>query len=156
MANTCHQKYCCTFFKPAQQTNAGKRGHQLLNGHYLGPTNVDTMDNATERKLKSTTYTDEKKRWNSKRYVQVHSEKHPILEGLVEHGCAGIDNRSKVQHLMTGIKTNTLDSVKTHIMASPVLRNDFTDTVRLYIDFIKQHQIEHPTLNISAVAYSGS
>ena len=51
------------------------------------------------------------------------------------HGYAGIDNRSKVRHLVAGIKTTTLDSVKTRIMSDAVLRQDFDACVNLYKDF---------------------
>jgi hypothetical protein len=85
--------------------------------------------------------------------VQVLSEHHSIFEGMVGHKYSGIYNQSKVKHLINGISTDTVDSVKTQIVASPALMNDSTDTVILYTDFIKQHQIEYIMLNISAVEY---
>ena len=39
---------------------------------------------------------------------------------------------------MAGIKTKVLDPVKTQIMASAALRNDFDACVNLYKDFIEQ------------------
>ena len=39
---------------------------------------------------------------------------------------------------MAGIKTKVLDPVKTHIMASATLRNDFDACINLYKDFIEQ------------------
>ena len=39
---------------------------------------------------------------------------------------------------MAGIKTKVLDSVKTQIMASATLRNDYDSCINLYKDFIEQ------------------
>ena len=39
---------------------------------------------------------------------------------------------------MAGIKTKVLDPVKTQIMASATLRNDFDACVNIYKDFIEQ------------------
>jgi hypothetical protein len=69
--------------------------------------------------------------------LQVTSQ-HAILEELKEHGYAGIDERSKVQHLLAGIKTGSLDSVKTRIMSDASLRSNFDSCVNLFQDFLKQ------------------
>ena len=65
-------------------------------------------------------------------------DQHTILENLTQHGYAGIDPPTKVRHLVDGIKTDKLDSVKTAIMASAALRIDFDSCVNLFKDFIKQ------------------
>ena len=74
----------------------------------------------------------ETRRWNFERYVTVHQEQHTILDGLVQHGHAGIDECSKTRYMMNGIKTNVLDSVKTQILADTGLRNDFSRCIVLY------------------------
>ena len=58
---------------------------------------------------------------------------------------------------MDGIKTKELDSVKTHILASALLRNDFDSCVNLYKDFISQMKStsNQPELNISSVGKEG-
>jgi hypothetical protein len=71
-----------------------------LRGHYLGVNNVDNMSTMAEMKLTTTLYHGEKCRWNFERYVKVHTDQQAILQGLVEHGHAGIDERSKVRHLV--------------------------------------------------------
>jgi hypothetical protein len=50
----------------------------------------------------------------------------------------GIDQRSKVRHLIRGIKTKTLDTVKSQILSSATLWNDFDACVNLYQDYIAQ------------------
>ena len=70
------------------------------------------MCTLTEAKLASMTYDREKCCWNFEKYVKIHIDQHMILTGLVEHGYSSIDKRSKVHHLMNGIKTRDLDPVK--------------------------------------------
>ena len=84
-----------------------------------------------EAKLKDTSYSGEKRRWNFEKYIKTHVDQHAILTGLVKHGYSGIDDRSKVRHLMAGIKTKVLDPVKTQIIASAPLRNNFDACVNL-------------------------
>ena len=65
-------------------------------------------------------------------------DQHTILEGLMENGYAGINNPSKVRHLLDGIKTTSLDTVKTRIMSKATLQSDFDGCVNLFKDFIDQ------------------
>ena len=65
----------------------------------------------------------------------MHQDQHTILQGSVEHGYAGIDKRSKVHHLLDGIKMNELDMVKGQIWASPRLQTHFNECVTLFQDF---------------------
>ena len=51
----------------------------------------------------------------------MHMEQNNILELLVEHGYTGIDAHSKVQFLNDGIKSTSLDVVKTRIMSYNIL-----------------------------------
>jgi hypothetical protein len=70
----------------------------------------------------------------------MHLKAHGILESLVEHGYVGIDERSKVRHLMDSIKTKTLDAAKAQIMSNPDLRTNFNACVTLFKDFIAQER----------------
>jgi hypothetical protein len=45
------------------------------------------------------------------KYATLHKKQHGILEGLMEHGYKGIDEGTKVCHLMDGTKTYKLDAV---------------------------------------------
>jgi hypothetical protein len=73
---------------------------------------------------------------------------------LKDYGCAGIDDSSKVPHLLKGIKTTELDVCKTQVMASPSIRDDFAATVELYSAFIKKMKAENPQLNVSEVIFA--
>jgi hypothetical protein len=112
------------------------------------------MATSAENKLQSTVYNGEQRRWDFERYVNVHKQQHAILEGLVDHGYAGIDKRSKVRYLLEGIKTDKFDAVKTRIMSDPILRTDFDACVTLYQDYIKQTSKTRTaanTVNISEI-----
>ena len=142
---------CWSYVKPAQRTRNGRMAYQNLHNHYLGANNVNNMATSAETKLKTVTYSGEKKRWDFERYVRTHVDQHSILEGLKGHGHAGIDDGSKVYHLIAGIKTSALDSVKTRIMSDAALRTDFEACVNLYKDFIKQSSaLQNPVIGISA------
>jgi hypothetical protein len=125
-----------------------------LRGHYLGVNNVDNMSTKAEMKFTTTLYHGEKRRWNFERYAKVHTDQHAILQGLVEHGYAGIDGideRSKVQHLVAGIKTNMMDPVKTRIMSVARLCTDFAACVNLFQDYIHQTAIPLQDVQVAAV-----
>jgi hypothetical protein len=76
----------------------------LLFYHFLGPKNVRNMASEAETKLTGTLYNGEKKRFKWETYVRIHTEQHSVLNGLKYHGYAGIDDPSKVCHLLKVIR----------------------------------------------------
>ena len=80
------------------------------------------MTATAEHKLINVTYRGEVTRWDFEWYATLHKEQHTILEGLKEYGYAGMDEGSKTRHLLAGIKTTELDSVKTQILCNAELR----------------------------------
>ena len=109
-----------------------------LYDHYLGANNVNNMASAAEHTLANGHYVGDKKRWKFDRYVRQQVEQHSILKGLTDHGHCGIDYGSEVRFLLAGIKTPSLDSVKTQILSNPDLGTNFHRCVNLFKDFIKQ------------------
>ena len=141
--------------KPFLRARSGRDGYFAVWNHYLGPSNVDNCANEAERTLERAQYSGEKRRWNFERYVSLHKRQHQILEDLKQLGHAGIDPRSKVRHLLNGIKTDKLDVVKSQILASTALHNDFDACVTLFKDFIQQTTGSiNPTWNVSAAKTS--
>jgi hypothetical protein len=126
----------------------------LLFDQILGPNNVVNMASAAETKLTGTLYNCEKKHLTWEKYVWIDTEKHSVLNGLQDYGYAGIDDSSKVRHLLDGIKTTELDVCNTQVMASPSLRDDFAATLELYSTLIKKMKAEHPQLNVSEVIFA--
>ena len=152
LSDITREKECWTYVRPAQKTRDGRMAFERLKGHYLGQNNVDNMSSKAEHTLTTTSYTGEKRNWNFEKYVRTHVDQHSILEGLVPFGYAGIDERSKVRHLLNGIKTSTLDNVKTRILSDANLRSNFDACVNLYQDFIKQSSAgQVRDVNIAAV-----
>jgi hypothetical protein len=71
---------------------------------------------------------------------------------LKYYGYVGIDDSSKVHHLLKGIKTTEIDVCKTQMMFIPSLCDYFAATVELYSTFIKQMKAENLQLNVFEVS----
>ena len=83
----------------------------------------------------------------------MHEEQHTILEGLKEYGYVVMDEGSKTRHLLAGIKTTALNSVKTQILCKAELRQDFAKCVVLFkVDIIPTKVNKPQELNISSAA----
>jgi hypothetical protein len=126
----------------------------LLFDHFLGPNHVGNMASAAETKLTGTLYSGEKKRFTWETYVRIHTEPHSVLNRLKDYGYAGIDDSSKVRHLLKGINTTELNVCKTLVMAIPSLRHDYFATVELYSTFINKMKSGNPQLNVSEVSFA--
>jgi hypothetical protein len=75
-------------------------------------------------------YQNESKRFNFESYVSIHKEQHQILEQLEEdHGYKGIDEGTKVRYLLSGIKTDKLNTFEGQILGDPSLQTDFGTTL---------------------------
>ena len=109
----------------------------MLYDHYLGASNVNNMASDAEYKLSNVHYQGEKKRWTFEKYASLQVDQHSILNGLKDHGHCGIGRGSEVQYLLNGIKSPSLDPVKTQILATPTLGTDFHWCVNLFKYFIK-------------------
>jgi hypothetical protein len=154
MSNICGKDSCFVYIKSDLRPRNGRDAYMLLFDHFLGPNNVGNMASEAETKLNSTLYNGEKKRFAWETYVRIHTEQHSVINGLKYYGYAGIDDSSKVRHLVKGIKMTYLDVCKTQVMAIPSLRDDFTETVELYSTFIKKMKAANPQLNVSEVSFA--
>ena len=143
---------CWTYVKTGQKKKDGRAAFLALRDHYLGPNHVNHQATMAETKLRTLRYEGEKRRFKFEQFVTIQRAQHQTLEGLVEHGYAGIDERTKVRYLMDGIKTKDLDVCKTQIISSPTLSVDFDACVRLFQDFINQStEKEKSTVQIALV-----
>jgi hypothetical protein len=154
MSNIFCKHYFFVYIKPVLFTKNGRDAYMLLFDHFLGPHNVGNMASAAETKLNGTLDNGEKKRFTWETYVQIHTEQHSVLNCLKDYEYVGIDDSSKVHHLLKGIKTTKLDVCKTQFMPRPTLRDVFAGTVELYSNFIKQMKAENPQLNVSEVSFA--
>jgi hypothetical protein len=150
MHNIFSENMCYIYIKGATRAKKGRDAYQRLFDHYLGPNTVINMASADESKLNATQYTDEKRIFDFERYVRIHTKKHSVLNGLVEHGYSGIDESSNVHILLNGIMTPQYDVVKAHILASTKLKTSFARSFKLYKDFIKETKADPPR-NVSEI-----
>ena len=149
-----HSHECWTYVRPAQRTRNGRMAYRALKNHYLSPNNTNHQTNKAEAKLKDSSHHGKKHHWNFEKYVHMHQDQHTILPSLVQHGYVGIDECSKVRHLLDGIKTNKLDTAKGQIWAPPLLQNNFDDCVTLFQDFINNKRTA--TMRTSTFASIGT
>jgi hypothetical protein len=105
MSNICGKHSCFVYIKPSLRTRNGRDAYMILFDHFLGPKNVGNMASEAETKLTGTLYNGEKKCFTCEPYVRIHTEQHSVLNGLKDYGYIGIDDSSKVRHLLKGIKT---------------------------------------------------
>jgi hypothetical protein len=143
---------CRTYIRAAASTRDGRMAYELLDQHYLGANNVDIMSSKAEHLLKTLSYNGETHHWDFEKFVHRHVEQHMVLASLIPHGYAGLDDHSKVRHLLDGIKTDKLDAVKNQVLSTPSLRKDFNAVVNLCQDVIHQKNMTRPGRDATVAA----
>jgi hypothetical protein len=141
----------------ATSTKKEKNGHKLyclLFAHYLGSDHVNHLANKMEARLASLTYHGKQKNWDWSRYTDVHIKQHTIAKNLMEHGYSGLDEHSKVRHLLTGIQDNAVQPVVCQVLAIREDKKTFTACSALFADFIR-HLKQNPS-NMHCIAELGS
>ena len=149
------QSEAWTYYKAGKKYRDGRIYFQLIYNHYLVPQHVGHIENKSEKTLCNATYSGDKRYRNFEKYATTQKEQQNILKGIVEHGYTGVSNRTKVRHLMEGIKETSLDAVKSQILASIDLRREFPDCVTLYKDFVKATANVNGNVQIAAVVGGG-
>jgi hypothetical protein len=102
---------------PTKKENNGHKLYHLLFAHYLGSDHVNHLANKMEARLASLTYCREQKNWDWSRYTNAHIKQHTIAKNLMEHGYSGLDECSKVRHLLTGIQDNAVQPMVCQVLA---------------------------------------
>jgi uncharacterized membrane protein YgcG len=150
-------KEAITTIRPAESTLDGRKAYFLLFQRYQGKNASLSLSNQAENILSSLKYYGESRRYTFDRFVEESKTQHQLLESLEVQGLhKGIDETSKVRHLLNGIATNKqLESVKTQIYSSPNLMEDFEACIRLAQDVLNATKpvpgARTQQLNISAV-----
>jgi hypothetical protein len=144
---------CWTYVKVASRDRDRCRAYEALYNHYLGPNAVSNQASIAERKLQTTYYSGESKRFDFEKFTKMHVDQHHILENLIHHGYSGIDDRSKVRYLMDGIKSDKLEPITTRIMSNNELLEDFPCCIPLYKQYVQKLEGKKgQPLNISTTA----
>ena len=90
-----------------------------VNKHFLCPDHVSRQAAEAEGKLQNSHYDGERKEWDWDKYVIIHKEQHAIMESLLDYGCSGMDNGTKVRHFLQGIKSPELDAAVNVVWVQP-------------------------------------
>jgi hypothetical protein len=107
-----------------------------------------------ETRLANLTYRGKQKNWDWSHYTKAHIEQHTIAKNLMEHGYSGLDERSKVRHLLTGIQDNAVQPVVCQVLAMREDDKTFTTCLALFANFI--HHLKQNPSNMCSVAELGS
>jgi hypothetical protein len=115
----------------------GRKLYCLLFAHYLGSDHVNHLAKKMEARLASLTYRGKQKNWDWSHYTDAHIKQHTIAKNLMEHGYSGLDESSKVRHLLTGIQDNAVQPVVCQVLAMREEEKTFTTCSALFADFIR-------------------
>jgi hypothetical protein len=132
----------------------GRKLYHLLFAHYLSSDRVNHLANKMEACLMSLTYCGKQKNWDWSCYTDAHIEQHTIVKNLMEHGYSGLDERSKVRHLLTGIQDNAVQPMVCQVLAMRDNDKTFTTCLSLFAGFI--HHLKQSPSNMCHVAELGS
>ena len=113
------KKETWTHIKRTRMSRDGRKAMLAFRDQFLGPNNVDHIQKQAGKKLLSLSYQSERKNWNFERFVIAQKE------GLTDHRYCGMDVRTKVNRLLDGIQTESLDTVKAKIFQDRELNRDF-------------------------------
>jgi hypothetical protein len=128
---------CWTYIKGFARARDGRAAFLKLREHYLGINNVNNMASKAKKTIAKLVYTKEGKRWNFE--ASGHKEQHQILEQLEkDYGYKCMDKGTKVRHLIAGIQTDKLETIKGQILGTPTLQHDFDGCVNLFKAFLQQ------------------
>jgi hypothetical protein len=137
-----------------RKENNGRKLNRLLFAHYLGSDHVNHLANKMEARLASLTYCGKQKNWDWSRYIDAHIKQHTIAKNLMEHGYSGLDERSKVRHLLAGIQDNAVQPVVCQVLAMRDDNKTFTACSAWFANFIS-HLKQNPS-NMRRVSKLGS
>ncbi len=133
----------------------GRKLYRLLFAHYLGSDHVNHLANKMEAHRANLTYRGKQKNWDWSHCTDAHIlEQHTIAKNLMKHGYSGLDEHSKVRHLLTGIQDNAVQPVVCQVLAMREDNKTFTKCLALFADFIR-HLKQNPS-NMRRVAKLGS
>jgi hypothetical protein len=132
----------------------GCKLYHLLFAHYLGSDHMNHLANKMEARLASLTYRGEQKNWDWSCYTDAYIEQHTISKNLMEHGYSGLDEHSKVHHLLAGIQDNAVQPVVCQVLAMREDDKTFTMWLALFANFI--HHLKQNPSNMRHAAKLGS
>lgn len=119
----------------SKYTANGRKAWQDLLEVYLGPQHTQNQAAIYEAKLTSSHYDGESTRFTFDKLVNIHKQAHTRLAGLEKYGYKGIDEGTKIRHLLNAIRTEKLKTVKELIRGNDAF-NTFDKAVRRIKDSV--------------------
>lgn len=133
----------------------GRKLFRILFAHYLGTDHVGHLATKMEARLANLTYRGEQKNWDWAKYTDAHIEQHTIASNLMQHGYAGLDERSKIRHLLGGIHDENVNPVVCQVLAMKDVEKTFTSVASLFSDFLRHKKQDPNARKVSAVGTAG-
>ena len=135
---------CWTHAKTTGRLKCGRKVWKLLWNHYLGPNNVHHIATQATARLRTISYTGEKKQHNFATYCTQQVEEHNTIASLVPYGQNTLTEREKVAYLLEGVKCEKLKVVKCQIMATDAATRTYIASARQFADYITTLYIDDP------------
>ena len=129
----------------------GRKLFRILFEHYLGADHVGHLATKMETRLATLTYRGEQKNWNWASYTDAHIEQHTIATNLKQYGYAGLDERSKVRHLLGGINDEGVNPVVCQVLALKESDKTFDSVAKLFAEYLRQKKHEPTARRLSSV-----
>ena len=99
---------------------------------------------AATTRLRTISYTGEKKQHNFATYCTQQVEEHDTILSLVPYGQNELTEREKVNYLLEGVKCDKLKVVKCQIMATDAAAQTYTACARQFADYITTIHMDDP------------
>jgi hypothetical protein len=115
---------------------------------------MNHLANKMEARLASLTYRSKKKNWDWSWYTDAHIKQQTIAKNLMEHGYSGLEERSKVRHLLARIQDNAVQPMVCQVLAMRDNNKTFTTCLALFANFI--HHLKQNPSNMRPIAELGS
>ena len=134
----------------SKYTADGRQAWLDLLDTYLGSQHTQIQATIWEAKLRECTYEGETSRWNFEKAVNVHKTGHTRLDGLKPYGYLGMDEGTKIRHLLNSIKDPKLKTV-VELVRGNEQYNTFDSVVRRIKDSIAVEKPAKKTRFVSSV-----
>ena len=128
----------------AKTTKNGRLFLKALFEHYLGRKMFDHQVADIEIRLANAEWVKDTRNWDFPKLVDAHVEIHNIADNLKACVYSGLDEHSKVRHLLRDAKHPMMEYTKTLIASTPAKCNSFDQSSVLMLDTYRQHHAERP------------
>jgi hypothetical protein len=130
------------------RTRNGRAAWLALLTHFEGDAQKDRAKDAAYTAIANAKYYGEKKRFSFETYVTIHQEAYEDLEQYGEP----VSEDKRVRDLLQGIKDPAAKAAKETVLATPHLRNNFTNAVTHLATSLQLNLSLQDNRNVSGVA----